>query len=54
MFERFTTEKLIHSLAPGQEHCLKAKQDGTMLDGHHRIHVRRGRNVDVDTLPREL
>jgi hypothetical protein len=25
-----------------------------MLDGHHRVHVLRGRNVDVDVLPREI
>jgi len=53
-FERFSTEKLIQSLIPGQEHCLKTRPDGTMLDGHHRIQVLRGRNVNVDSLPREV
>jgi hypothetical protein len=52
--EKFATEKLIQSLAPGQEHCLKTRPDGTMLDGHHRVHVLRGRNENVDALPREV
>ncbi len=25
-----------------------------MLDGHHRVHVLRERNIDVDALPREI
>lgn len=53
-FARLSTEKLIQSLVPGQQHCLKARPDGTMLDGHHRIQVLRGRYVDVDSLPREV
>ena len=53
-FEKFTTEKLIQSLAPGQEYCLKTRPDGTMLDGHHRIYVLKGRNENVDALPREV
>jgi hypothetical protein len=54
VFEKFATEKLIQSLAPGQEHCLKTRPDGTMLDGHHRVHVLRGRSENVDALPREV
>jgi hypothetical protein len=53
-FERWTTDKLLQSLAPGQEHCLKSTPDGTMLDGHHRIFILRCRNEDVDSLPREI
>lgn len=53
-FERLSTESLKHSLAPGQEHCLKAKSDGTLLDGHHRVQVLRERDQDVDALPREV
>jgi hypothetical protein len=30
------------------------RQDGTVLDGHHRIAVLRERGVAVDTLPREV
>ncbi|MCL4850638.1 MAG: hypothetical protein KJZ78_04570 [Bryobacteraceae bacterium] len=54
VFEKFTTEKLKASLAPGQEHCLKARSDGTILDGHHRVHVLKGRAENVDALPREV
>jgi hypothetical protein len=54
VFERLDTETLKASLALGQEHCLKARPDGTMLDGHHWIHVLRMRQVDVDALPREV
>jgi hypothetical protein len=53
-FEKIDTEELVKSLAPGQEHCLKTRDDGTMLDGHHRIHVLRCRGVEVDMLPREI
>lgn len=52
--ERLATDTLLASLAPGQEGCLKTRPDGTILDGHHRVHVLRGRDVDVDSLPREV
>jgi hypothetical protein len=54
MFASLDTDALKSSLAPGHEHCLKARPDGTMLDGHHRIHVLRMRQVNVDGLPREV
>jgi hypothetical protein len=54
IFERLDTDVLKRSLALDQEHCLKARPDGTMLDGHHRIHVLRLRQVDVDASPREI
>jgi hypothetical protein len=54
IFERLDTDALKRSLALDQEHCLKARPDGTMLDGHHRVHVLRLRQVDVDALPREI
>jgi hypothetical protein len=54
VFEKLSTGKLKESLTPGQEHCLKARPDGTMLDGHHRVHVLRRRGEDVDALPREV
>jgi hypothetical protein len=50
---RVPTEILRHSLLPGQEHSLKTRPDGTVLDGHHRIQILKSRGVDVDTLPRE-
>lgn len=54
MFEKQSTETLKASLRPGQDYCLKAKADGTLLDGHHRLHVLKGRGEDVDELPREV
>ena len=53
-FERLTTEAIIASLLPAQASCLKTRPDGTILDGHHRIHVLRERGVDVEKLPREI
>jgi hypothetical protein len=53
-FERLSSEELLRSLEPGQSDCLRARPDGTMLEGHHRIHVLRGRGVDVDKLPRQI
>jgi hypothetical protein len=53
-FERLASEELLRSLEPGQSNCLTARPDGTMLEGHHRIHVLRGRGVDVDLLPRQI
>jgi hypothetical protein len=51
---QLTTEFLLHSLLPGQEHSLKTRPDGTMLDGHHRIRILRSRGLDVDSLPRDI
>jgi hypothetical protein len=52
--ERRTTDVLRNSLLPGQKDSLKTRPDGTILDGHHRIYILRGRGVDVDALPREI
>jgi len=52
--ERLSTDVLKQSLIPGQGDCLKTRPDGTILDGHHRIHILRKRGVAVDTLPREV
>ena len=54
LLERLSTETLLASLLPGQEGCLKMRPEGTILDGHHRIHILRQRGVDVDGLPREV
>lgn len=51
---RISTEGIQKSLLPGEVHSLKARDDGTILDGHHRIQILRDRNVDVDLLPREI
>jgi 3-isopropylmalate dehydrogenase len=53
-FSSLSVEKLRALLLPGQEHSLKARADGTILDGHHRIAVLRSRGVNVDGLPREI
>lgn len=53
-FNKMSTDELKETLAPGQQNSLKARPDGTILDGHHRIHVLKSRGVDVDSLPREV
>jgi hypothetical protein len=52
-FRKLSTDELIDSLFPGESGALKVKPDGTIMDGHHRIHVLRERGVEVDALPRE-
>ena len=52
--EQKSTEELIRSLMPGQKDCLKARKDGTVLDGHHRLYILRKRGVSVNGLPREI
>ena len=54
ILEGLSTQVLLTSLLPGQEGCLKTRAEGTILDGHHRIHILRHRGVDVDALPREV
>jgi hypothetical protein len=53
LFEKFTTEQLILTLAPGESGCLKTRADGTVLDGHHRLRVLQSRGIDIEKLPRE-
>ena len=53
-YRKLSIPTLVESLTPGLKDSLKARPDGTMLDGHHRIKVLRERNVDVDLLPREV
>lgn len=52
--EKLTTENIKVSLTPGNQHSLKTRPDGTILDGHHRVEILRQRGIDVDTLPREV
>ena len=54
LFDAWSTEALLSSLLPGNKDCLKARPDGTILDGHHRICVLRKRGIDVDSLLREV
>jgi len=44
----------MRSLAPGEPGSLKVRDDGTVLDGHHRVAILRERGIDVDKLPREV
>jgi hypothetical protein len=53
-FRKLTDAQLVDSLAPGQPGSLKARADGTMIEGHHSIKILRERGVDVDSLPREV
>ena len=53
-FRCLSTDELKLSLAPGQEGALKARPDGTVLDGHHRVSVLMERGVDIHELPREI
>jgi len=53
-FGRLSTDDLTLSLQVGQKDSLKARPDGTILDGHHRIAILRSRGIDVDVLPREI
>lgn len=54
LYAKLTTVELVQSLAPGEPGSLKARHDGTILDGHHRIEILRARGIDVDQLPREV
>ena len=54
VFNRMSTDDLKKSLAPGQPNSLKARPDGTLLDGHHRVHILRTRGKDVERLPRDI
>jgi hypothetical protein len=51
---RLGTDKLKASLNVGHANSLKARPDGTVLDGHHRLAVLLERGIDINTLPREI
>jgi len=53
-FSKLSDKELIDSLQPGQSGSLKARPDGTVLDGHHRLRILRDRGVNLDALPREI
>jgi hypothetical protein len=53
-FSKMETQALIASLQPGQPGSLKAKPDGTLMDGHHRVRILADRGIDVHALPREI
>jgi len=53
-FRKLSTETIVDSLRPERACSLKARADGTIIEGNHRIKVLRERGVDVDSLPREI
>ncbi len=53
-FRRLTTAAIKSSLAPGQPGSLKARPDGTVLDGHQRLSILLERGEDIHQLPREI
>jgi hypothetical protein len=54
LFRRLSTDEIKSSLAPGKPGSLKARQDGTVLDGHHRLSVLVERGENIDQLQREI
>ncbi len=54
VFRRLPTEAIVSSLHPGQPGSLKARPDGTVLDGHHRLSILVERGEDIQQLPREI
>lgn len=54
VLRRLSASDLKASLAPGQKGSLKARVDGTVLDGHHRLTVLVERGENIDRLPREI
>lgn len=52
--EKLTSAEIIRTLCPGEPGCLKARPDGTVLDGHHRLHILRQRGIEIDSLPRVI
>jgi hypothetical protein len=53
-FRKLSTDEILQSLQPGKPSSLKARPDGTLIEGHHRVKVLRERGVDADSLPREV
>jgi len=53
-YSKLTTQELLDSLRPGKPGSLKARPDGTVLDGHHRLRILSERGIDLDGLPREI
>ncbi len=53
-YGKLSTDEIVDSLRPGELGSLKARLDGTMVDGHHRIKILRDRGYNVDGLPREI
>jgi hypothetical protein len=53
-FRKLSTDEIQASLRLGHAHSLKARPDGILIEGHHRIAVLRERGINIDSLPREI
>ncbi|HEY0349597.1 MAG TPA: hypothetical protein VGC60_15725 [Pyrinomonadaceae bacterium] len=53
-FRKLSAEVIVDSLRPGQACSLKARADGTIIEGFIASGVLRERGIDVDSLPREI
>lgn len=51
---RLSTGAIKTSLDPAQPGSLKARTDGTVLDGHHRLSILLERGEHIDELPRKI
>ncbi len=51
---KWATEGILESLKPGKVEALRTRDDGTILNGHHRLKVLYERGIDVEALPREV
>jgi len=49
-----STQEIVDSLKPGQMEPLITRDDGTVLQGNHRIQILMERGYDVNALPREI
>jgi len=54
VFRQHSSEAIKLALRPGQPGSLKARPDGTVLDGHHRLSVLLERGENINELPREI
>lgn len=53
-FRRISTDDIKVSLKPGEQGSLRARPDGTILDGYHRIRVLIECGEEVNHMPREV
>ncbi len=54
VFRRESSNSIKLALLPSEPGSLKARPDGTVLDGHHRLFILLERGEDIDELPREI
>jgi len=53
-FRKLSTDQILETLKVGQPCSLKARPDGTLVEGHHRLKILRERGIDIDSLAREI